>query len=56
MQRRHFELIAATIKGLPSDVYGCEQVAKAFADALRAENPRFDRARFLTACGIEESN
>ena len=29
---------------------GCE----AIADALAAENARFDRARFLKACGIAE--
>jgi hypothetical protein len=56
MSRRHFELIAATIKALPADCYGSDQIAKAFADALRAENPRFDRSRFLKACGTEESN
>lgn len=24
------------------------------ADALASDNPRFDRARFLTACGVED--
>lgn len=28
----------------------CESIA----DALARDNPRFDRARFLTACGIKE--
>ena len=34
----------ATAKGLASDL----------ADVLKADNPRFDRARFLKACGIGE--
>ena len=24
------------------------------SEALQADNPRFDRARFLTACGVNE--
>jgi hypothetical protein len=27
-------------------------IAHDLADALEADNPRFDRARFLTACGV----
>jgi hypothetical protein len=27
--------------------------AHALADALASENPRFDRARFLAACGVQ---
>ena len=50
MSRKDFELIAATIRQLPVDVYGPEQVAAAFADALKRTNPRFDRARFILAC------
>lgn len=53
MERRHFQIIADTIKGLAPDVYGPEQVAQAFADAMARQNPRFDRARFLKACGVE---
>jgi hypothetical protein len=28
-------------------------VARDFADDLSLENPRFDTARFLTACGVK---
>lgn len=28
-------------------------LARNLADALQADNPRFDRARFLTACGVK---
>ena len=29
------------------------QTAKAFADLLDQQNPKFDRKRFLKACGME---
>ncbi len=29
------------------------RLAHTFADELTATNPRFDRARFLRACGVE---
>lgn len=56
MQHRHFATIATIIR---TRLYGDltkEQrniVAEAFADALPATNPNFDRRRFLLACGIE---
>lgn len=28
------------------------QMAESFANRLEADNPRFDRARFLAACGV----
>ena len=28
-------------------------IARDFADVLQAENPRFDRQKFLTACEVE---
>lgn len=31
----------------------CDGVAQNVADAMQRENPRFDRARFLTACGVQ---
>lgn len=30
------------------------QIAEAMADSLAAENPRFNRARFLDACGTTD--
>ena len=30
-----------------------ESLAYNMADALEADNPRFDRARFLVACGVK---
>jgi hypothetical protein len=30
-----------------------DQIADKTADIFEADNPNFDRARFLTACGVE---
>lgn len=49
LQHRHYAAIAGIIRNMNAyDVRGI--VAQEFAEALRA-NPRFDRARFLAACG-----
>ena len=63
MQRRHFELIAETLRGEldhASDLTDRQDridtvvnVAEAFADKLASMNPNFDLARFLRACGVE---
>ena len=49
MQHRHFAAIAAIIKNLHGGL--SVPVADHFANRLAATNPRFDRARFLKACG-----
>lgn len=52
MEHRHFATIADIIRQMPeSDTRG--RIAIFFADELRSTNPRFDRARFLRACGVE---
>jgi uncharacterized membrane-anchored protein len=54
MQHRHFATIAAIIRemanGQDENLRGI--VAFAFARELAATNPRFDRDRFLRACGV----
>jgi hypothetical protein len=50
-QRRHYEMVAATLKGLNVRM----SAIVAFADMFAADNPRFDRARFLKACGVDAS-
>jgi hypothetical protein len=50
MQRRHFATVAAIIRGGFED-HARDDVARIFADNLAKTNPRFDRARFLRACG-----
>ena len=32
---------------------GLKWAAESLADALELDNPRFDRERFLTACGVQ---
>lgn len=63
MTKQDFELIAGVIRedlttettGFTSGVLAHvrQQVADAFADRLATQNPRFDRARFVRACGAE---
>lgn len=55
MSRKHFELIARVLRNLDGTVPHADRkaTAEAFADELRATNPNFDRARFLTACGVK---
>jgi hypothetical protein len=64
MQRRHFELIAETIKrarfapnvspfqGISEDAHSA--IAREFAQSLKATNPQFNTSRFLAACGVED--
>ena len=46
MTRRDFELIAGVLR----ETNATPEQAQAFASALAATNPRFDRERFLSAC------
>jgi hypothetical protein len=50
MTRCHFAFIASVIASLSDDR---QSVAHAFAARLAATNPRFDRERFLAACGVK---
>lgn len=59
MQRRHFELVAASIKEAlaacgknQEAISGVKVTAISLADSFEAINERFDRKRFLAACGI----
>jgi hypothetical protein len=60
-QHRHYEAIAEVIKVERGRLfrgytdgrgYGAEAVALELADLFARDNPRFDRARFLSACGL----
>jgi hypothetical protein len=67
MSRKHFIAVAAAIRSqLPTvntmsskpeyrQAYtdGVKDVARTLCEVFAAGNPRFDRARFLSACGIE---
>lgn len=59
MTKKHFEAIAAQMKARVEECHGpseiflmisvCGDLAYTFASA----NPRFDRASFLKACGLD---
>jgi hypothetical protein len=51
MTRRDFELIARAVRSA-AVVGRVGFVARPLADALASTNPRFDRGRFLEACGV----
>jgi hypothetical protein len=61
MTRKDFELIAAVLKAKSPWIKDCRppyreivgELAKDFATMCAAQNPRFDRTRFLKACGVE---
>ena len=57
MTRKHFQLIAETIKQLPSfecdkadDAVRFSAIVARFADALATTNPQFNRERFEDVC------
>ena len=57
LERRHFEVIAATLKACKPEGYGDDwnqwrATVSAFIAACYCSNGRFDRDRFVRACGI----
>jgi len=58
MQHRHFATIATIIREIDEGLIPCSEdatrkfMAELFADRLGATNPKFDRRRFLMACGV----
>jgi hypothetical protein len=58
-QARHYEAIAGVLKYNLNDAIGGDQregvlsVIRHTANMFRDDNPRFQRDRFLKACGIE---
>jgi hypothetical protein len=58
MTRKDYVLIAAAVSAAaipsqPMAEFAREAVAVRLADALGRDNPRFDRERFLKACGVQ---
>lgn len=65
MTRKDFEMIAAALRDANSEEVGafarCQGVnskgvyraAEYIADGCKADNPNFDRKRFLSACGFD---
>lgn len=57
MTKTDYEMVARALDGpscelLSAGVY--ETVANALADNFEKDNPKFNRERFLTACGIKD--
>ena len=48
MTRKHFEIIAASLKEQNASFETCNKVSKALTEC----NGRFDHDRFMLACGI----
>ena len=57
MTRKDYELIAGVIKAqrekMHNETETVDEVALAMAEALEDTNDRFDREKFLTACGVK---
>lgn len=62
MTRKDYELLAEAIRltrskaewrGISLDQDTLTAAAESMAQLLEYDNPRFDRARFLTACGVK---
>ena len=54
MTKKDFEVLARHIRDMPSCSFVLrEAAADAVADACEQINPRFDRARFLAAAGVD---
>lgn len=54
MERRHFEIIAETIKNFSLDRVDNIRLARHFAVALAHTNPQFDSERFIDAATFDE--
>ena len=56
MTRKDYQLIAQVFANVGEMVELSETIgadlARNLAEALQADNPRFDRHRFLVACGV----
>lgn len=58
LTKKHFEALAEIIKTVKDDVGDrtvdsvLHQIARDVADFSQVENSRFDRNRFLRACGL----
>jgi hypothetical protein len=61
MTKKDFQLIASALResfperGSEHPTQQWERTVHTIASALSESNPRFDRARFLSACGLKEN-
>lgn len=58
MSKKHFEFIAGVIAAMPDHAASLRaqkaSCARAFAEALAKENPKFNPSLFLKACKLRE--
>jgi len=58
MTKKDYELIATALVMTHTSAFngteGYKLTCEYMADELERDNPRFDRTKFLTACGIED--
>lgn len=52
MSRKHFIALAAAIKAISNEDER-RRAAELIADVCQQSNARFNRARFLAACGVQ---
>ncbi len=50
--RKHYQFLARTVSDLRLGAEG-SFMAERLADELARDNPRFDKARFVKACGYD---
>lgn len=53
MTKKDFELIASVMNEAKEDDLTIKQTALCFSVVLASKNPRFDKDRFLKACGVK---
>lgn len=56
MSKKDYELIARVVRSTDfaqSSTKNLETLANGLANALERDNPKFDKIKFLTACGID---
>lgn len=55
MTRKHFQLVADCIAAQLPEIghTAAWKIANSLAVEFESLNPRFDRARFMAACGVE---
>ena len=52
-KKKDFDLIAQAIKDIIERKAKNKRIAEIMADALEATSPKFDRIKFLEACGVK---
>jgi hypothetical protein len=54
MSKKHFVALAVVVRDLKATHEVRRSLALALADLCSAACPRFNRSRFLNACGVEQ--